>query len=260
MFGGKRIRMNERHKKMLAMLEERGEMDVAALSEALEASEATIRRDLSVLESDGKLQRTFGGAKIRPASSLLELTFQHKREQMRSEKERIARTAAGLVKPGMTIGIDSGTTAWRFAAALRGKSPLTVISSALAAVEELGAVKGVSIFCTGGNFRLENLDFTGPTTLAAIEKLHLDLAFISADGFIPGKGAFTTSEDSAAIGRKLVECSDKSIVAFDHSKLNGRAPYRVAEVENIDYLITDSGISEKIKKLLESGPYKLITA
>ena len=73
---------------------------------------------MAALESAGQVVRTFGGARLAAESSLLERTFGQKRELLRREKETIAREAARLVSPGMTVALDSGTTVWRVAAAL----------------------------------------------------------------------------------------------------------------------------------------------
>ena len=114
--------MNQRQIDLVKLLEQDGELNIEALTKGLNASEATIRRDLITLEESGHIVRTIGGARIIYAHSLVVSTFEQKREVMRKEKEKIAIRAADLVKPGMVVAIDSGTTAWRLAAAFKRES------------------------------------------------------------------------------------------------------------------------------------------
>jgi DeoR/GlpR family transcriptional regulator of sugar metabolism len=250
--------MNERQNKLLTLLEEHGEVSVEELTKQLGSSEATIRRDLTSLENDGKLARTFGGAKTSIKPSLVIERFEKKREKMRVEKEHIAHKAAEFVEPGMIIAIDSGTTTWRLAAALKEKGPLTVITSAMAVIEELGAIEGLSIFCTGGKFRQDNLDFIGASTISSFSKLHADIAFLGADSIIPGKGVFSLDEASADVSRAIVASSDKRVILADHSKINSSGCYLVAQSGEIDYLITDSKLDEDIKNNLKHEKFELI--
>jgi DeoR/GlpR family transcriptional regulator of sugar metabolism len=252
--------MNQRQTDMIKLLEQEGELNIEALVKALSASEATIRRDLVTLEESGHLVRTFGGARIVTATSLVTSTFEQKRGTMRKEKEQIARKAAELVKPGMVIAIDSGTTAWRLAAALKDKTPLKVITSALAVFEELGAIEGISIFCTGGKFRLQNLDFVGASTIDAFKKLNADIAFFGADSMIPGRGAYSLDEQSSDVARAMVSVANVKVLLADHAKINSHGCFQVLSADEIDYMITDNGIDPDIKEKLEQGNCKLIIA
>jgi len=249
-----------RRARLLAMLRERGEAGVAALCQALGASEATVRRDLAALESAGAVVRTFGGARPAAEGSLLERTFGQKRERMRREKERLAREAARLVSPGMIVALDSGTTVWRVAAALKDKGPLTVLTTALAAVEELGSVPGMRIFCTGGQFRPENLDFVGPTALAAFAQLRADIAFVGGDSLLIGKGLYSCDQDSAAVLSAIGACAARRVAVVDHTKIGARGMFLGLPQERIDCVITDSGVDAETRQALEAQGIKLIVA
>ena len=249
-----------RQGRLLAMLRERGEAGVAAMCESLAVSEATVRRDLAALESAGRVVRTFGGARLAAESSLLERTFGQKRQKMRREKEAIAREAAGLVSPGMTVALDSGTTVWRVAAALKDKVPLTIVTTALAAVEELGAVGGMSIFCTGGRFRQDNLDFVGPAAVAAFARLRADIAFVGGDGLLIGKGLYSADQESAADLSALGDCSQRRVAVLDHTKVGARGMFLGLPQERIDCVITDWGVDADARRALEAQGVRLIVA
>src|SRR5208283_2492408 len=99
--------MKTRQEQLISLLEERGEIGVERLVELLNVSEATVRRDLTVLQDAGVLVRTFGAARLVKEVSLVARTFNARRESQRAEKERIAQMAAQLVQPGMSVALDS---------------------------------------------------------------------------------------------------------------------------------------------------------
>jgi DeoR/GlpR family transcriptional regulator of sugar metabolism len=249
-----------RQGRLLAMLRERGELAVAALCEGLAVSEATVRRDLAALESAGEVVRTFGGARAAGRGSLLERTFGQKRNLLRREKEAIAREAARLVSPGMTVALDSGTTTWRVAAALKDKAPLTVLTTALAAVEELGTVAGMRIFCTGGQFRPENLDFVGPSALAAFAQLRADIAFIGADSLTIGKGLYSVDQESAAVLSAIGGCAARRVAVVDHTKIGARGLFLGLPQEWIDCVITDAGLDLQTQAAMAAQCAEMIVA
>jgi DeoR/GlpR family transcriptional regulator of sugar metabolism len=161
--------------------------------------------------------------------------FQH------SQKLAIASCAAKMVKPGMTIVIDSGTTCWHFASQLklRKKAPLRIITSALAVIETLGSIKDIEINLVGGRFRIGNLDFCGPLSSATFANFHADIAFLSCDSLLPQTGAFTQDIDSAAISHGIANCAEKRILLCDHTKLGKSCCHRILAPREIDYVITD---------------------
>ena len=252
--------MNQRRERILTLLKEQGELDVATLVRRLEASEATIRRDLTTLEEEGVLIRTFGGARLNDQPSLVMQTFNERRERMRHEKDMIARKAAELVKPGMVIALDSGTTVWRIAAYLKDKAPLTILTNALAPIEELGKIKEITIHCIGGRFRLENLDFIDPSPSRLIDDFRSDIAFIGADSIFPGKGCYARDEISAAIARALARTAEKRVVAADHAKFNAQGFCLVLPGAEMSVLITDQGLDRKVQEQLKNEPYEVIMA
>ena len=250
--------MNSRQKYLVKLLEEQGDMELGKMVEELGVSEATVRRDLHVLEEAGQLLRTLGGAKLLEPPSLVVRTFEEKWAYMRLEKERIARAAAEFVQPGMIVALDSGTTAWRVAAALKEKSPLTIVTAALAPIEELGSVEGITVHCVGGRFRLDNLDFVGYGAVAAVEELRADIAFLGADGFVAGKGAYSTDEASAALAGALARCADGRIVVTDHTKFAAKGHCLVVEATDLHCVITDAGLDKTTREALEADPYEVV--
>lgn len=254
------MRRSERCQQLIDLLTERGEIDVLDLVKVLDVSEATIRRDLTLLQNKGELIRTPGGARLQTERSLVIRTFQEKWKQMRAVKEHIGRKAAQLVAPGMVVALDSGTTIWRIAAALKAKAPLTILTNALAVIEELGAIPGIQLYCSGGKLNPRNLDFVGPGSMLTASGLRADVAFLGADSLVPGKGIYTMDEASALSSAALAQCADRRLVVVDHTKIHARGCYRVISTKDINGVVTDSDLPENVLRELKAEPYELILA
>lgn len=255
-----RVRDYNRHARILELLREKSGITVGAIAKTFNISLATARRDFSILEQEGKLLRTFGGAKAGTEPSLVVKTFGEKQTAMNEAKISMAKAAAALVKPGMKLMLDSGTTIWTVSRQLKHLVPLTVITSSLAVIEEIGAADGITLFCAGGKFRPANLDFYGPRTQSTFAQFAADLAFIGADRLIPDKGGYAADQESAAIIRVMCQHADKRVMVVDHSKINSSGFILALESKNIDVVITDAGISAAQRRQLAKGPYKLIVA
>jgi len=255
-----RVRDYSRHARILDLLREKRGITVGAIAKTFNISLVTARRDLSILEHEGKLMRTFGGAKAWAEPSLVVKTFGEKQAAMNEAKISMAKVAAGLVKPGMTIMLDSGTTTWAVSRQLKQISPLTIITASVAIVDEIGAAEGIKLFCTGGQFRPANLDFYGLQTEAALAQFAADITFLGTDKLIPSKGGYSNDQASAAIIQAMCRHARKRVVMADHSKINSTGFVLAVESGKIDVVITDAGISGDQRRQLAKGPYKLIVA
>ncbi|HQL86888.1 MAG TPA: DeoR/GlpR family DNA-binding transcription regulator [Lentisphaeria bacterium] len=246
-----------RQTKILNYLQDVPEVSVAELVRLTGASVATIRRDLLDMEKNGLLVRTFGGARCAVQQSLVMRTFEHRSMLQHDEKLAIAAAAADLIKPGMTIVIDSGTTCWHFSAQLKLKeiTPLRIITSALAVIETLGGTEGVEIHLVGGLFRISNLDFCGALSASMFSNFRADAAILGCDSFLPRDGAFSQDMDSAAISQAMVQCADKRILLCDHSKFNQKGCYRILPLQEIHYVVTNQP-----DKAFKNAPYEVIIA
>ncbi|MBI2438475.1 MAG: DeoR/GlpR transcriptional regulator [Lentisphaerae bacterium] len=255
-----RVRAYRRHDQILDLLNEKRALDIGMIAKIFNISLATARRDFSILEQEGKLLRTFGGVKARTETSLVVRTFGEKQAAMNAAKISIAKAAAALVKPGMKVMLDSGTTAWTVSRQLKNIVPLTVITASLAVIEEIGAVEGITLFCAGGKFRPANLDFYGPQVESAFAQFAADIAFLGIDQLIPGRGGYATDQESAAVIRAMGQQAAKRVVLADHSKIDSAGLILALGSKDIDVVITDAGISAAQRRQLVKGPYKLIVA
>jgi len=230
---------DNRQKIILESIQKYSEVKVSRLVELTGAAVATIRRDLLEMERRNLLVRTFGGARAVDAPSLVERTFEERLRHANEEKMRIAVKASELVEPGMNIVIDSGTTCWTLVKHLKDKAPLRIFTSALAVIEALGSVEGIEINLVGGRFRIDNLDFFGPSSIKAFSQFRVDIAFLSCDGLLPDKGAFSHDYETAAISQAMIECADKHVLLCDSTKIGRSATYLIMQPREIDFLVTD---------------------
>jgi DeoR/GlpR family transcriptional regulator of sugar metabolism len=176
---------------------------------------------------------------------------------MQIEKQQIAQAAASLVRPGMTVALDSGSTIWRIAVALRDKVPLVVVTASLPVIEELGGIDGITLICPGGQFRQANLDFVGPTTTETISKLRADIAFLGGDSLVAGRGLFAAEPESAAVVAALSRIADRRVATLDHSKFTQGGSFLGVGSSDLHCVITDSGLPKSTDNAFASEPYEL---
>ena len=200
---------------------------VASLSEVMQvtgASQATARRDLALLESEGTLALTRGGAKAVPRHSTLEEEFAIRQSRDRREKRLIGQRAAELLTDGMTVFLNDGTTAYALAQCIAGRR-LTVVTTALNIAELLAGSAASEVLVIGGRLRDTSFGTTGPMSADAIGVLHADVAVIGADGITLDGGVRAFSIDDAAVVRAMSANASKTVVLASPVKSGSMGGY-----------------------------------
>jgi DeoR/GlpR family transcriptional regulator of sugar metabolism len=229
----------------------RGVLNIEELVEITQSSPATVRRDLSKLESDGVIERTHGGARL-AASSNLEVAFGLRESENLEVKRAIGRAAHALLKPGSTVLMDAGTTVLQLARAIRLEPmPLTIITNGLALAQELVNVPGVEVIFLGGKLRGDNLSSVGPYAEKLLEEFWCDQLFLGATAVNKEDNLTTLDVGEASINRKMLERAEQSVLLVDSSKFGHNAPYRVANLNRIRQVITDQGLDSNWSKHLQ---------
>ncbi|GAA3377683.1 DeoR/GlpR family DNA-binding transcription regulator [Streptomyces sannanensis] len=245
---------------MLKLLAERRQLEVESVAEELDVSPATIRRDLDHLAEQQLLTRTRGGAVAHTVSYDLPLRYKSVRQS--SEKERIARAAAAMVRRGMVVGLNGGTTATEVARALatrpdwpeKADEPLlTIVTNALNIANELAVRPQVKVVATGGVAMPLSFELVGPLAGLILREVSLDIAFLGVDAVDAENGASAHNEHEANINALLAARARRLVVVADSSKLGGHAFTRICETSAIDTLITDSGAPDEVRKFEERG-------
>lgn len=229
-----------RRKQMIMdCLQKEKELKVPDLVKLTGVAIATVRRDLLRLEEEKLIVRTFGGIRAIDKKSLVARTFGQRESLQSDEKKRIAEAAASLVTPGMTIAIDSGTTCMSFAAALKNKGPLRIVTSALAVIEMLGGIPEIEINLVGGRFRVSNLDFYGAVSTDTFRQFYCDVAFMGCDAMLPAHGAFSHDPESAAVSRAIRQSSAQLVLLCDNLKIGNSGAFLTFAPQEIDRIVTD---------------------
>ena len=245
------MRQAERLGTILEELSARGSVAVTELSARLGVSAATVRRDLEHLEAQRLLTRTHGGAVAQMVS--YELPLRYKSARRHEQKRRIGREAARRVHDGAVIGLTGGTTTTEVARALVDR-PLTVVTNALNIASELAIRPNIKLVVTGGTARPESYELVGPLADQTLAEVHLDLAFIGADGITAEAGLTTHHEIEAHTDRALIERARRVVVVADGSKLGKVAFARICPLSAVDELVTDTEADPKeLRAVRETG-------
>jgi DeoR family transcriptional regulator, aga operon transcriptional repressor len=227
----------ERLESILERLSKEGSVAVSDLTGALQASAATIRRDLELLEQQKLLSRTHGGAVGN--GTLYELPVRYRGGQHANEKRRIAAAAVSRIGDARTIGLSGGTTTTEVARGLRGRE-LTVVTNAVNIASELVVAPTIRLVVTGGIARSQSYELIGPLADATLAAVNLDLLFIGVDG-ADARGMTTHDEIEAQTDRRMVERARRVMVVCDSSKIGRAALSVICSADEVDVLITDAG-------------------
>ncbi len=231
----------DRQSQILLYVKERGTATIAEMAIAHGVSEMTIRRVLGRLAESGLVIRTPGGAMVAPTGSM-EKSFLERAAKMAHAKEAIGREAARLVKDGETVVLDSGTTTRYVARNLALKRDVTVVTTSLAALEELAGAPSVHVRLTGGEYRRTGHDLSGGAVTEYLSGLYADKVFFGAAALSFSKGVMNFD---AEMPRAFLKAGRERILVLDSTKVGTEAVYRLCAVEKCDMIITDSGIARE---------------
>lgn len=229
----------ERLDRILRVLREQGEVEVAELAEALGVSNMTIRRDLDDLERQARIRRVHGGA-VPALNRGFEPPFGVRRGHAHEAKRRIGKAAADLLETGEIVVLDTGTTTYEVAVALSSRHDLTVITPSLHIASLLGNAPGVQCITLGGLVRSgENATF-GSLAHWCLTNYNADVCVLAVGGISAEGGITEFDPEAAALTRAQIERSRRVIVVADESKLGVITFAAVAETSAVDVLVTSA--------------------
>lgn len=256
---------------LMELLAKHGRVEVEEAAETLAVSVATIRRDLDELARRRMLVRTRGGAVAHGVS--YELPMPYKTSRNASEKQRIAQAVADLIGTGEVLGLNGGTTTTEVARALAlrsgaaldgpqrgiGGPSLTVVTNALNIASELVVRPQIKVVLTGGVARPQTYELVGPLAAGVLHEVVLDVAVLGVDGFDPEHGIMAHHEDEAGISRLMAERAHRVVVAADSSKVGRRAFARIADLDRVHCLVTDTSLSEEDRARITEAGVRVVT-
>ena len=247
----------ERHQLILDTLMKHESIQVSDLSSLLGVSTVTIRKDLTELEKGSKLYRSHGKA-ILINPYINNRSINEKERLFREEKKEIGKYAASLITKDDSIIIASGTTVLALARCIRPIHKLTVISASLQVSEILGVNEAADIVQLGGTLRHSSLSAVGKYAESPLSEFSCSKLFLGVDGIDIDFGITTTDIREADLNKVMMHSAQKTIVLADSSKFRRRGFSKIANMDEIDLIITDSGISDKIVQRIEELGIELV--
>ncbi|MGC3988166.1 MAG: DeoR/GlpR family DNA-binding transcription regulator [Chthoniobacteraceae bacterium] len=243
----------QRRSQIADWVRERGSARVGELSEFFKVSEVTIRNDLAQLEKENQLVRDRGGAIAssdnRELTSLL--AVEQRAHLQTSEKQSIARLAAGMVKPGDTIIMDAGTTIVEMVPFLSKITPLRIVTNALNVALEAGAATDAEIILVGGSYNREASSTLGPWAERAIGDLIVDKLFLGAQALDAEHGLTDTTIEIAQVKQAMLRVARQKILLTDSSKWAQHGFIKVAPLTAVHTLISDRALPEAAQTAIQ---------
>lgn len=249
----------ERQSIILELLIQHNSILVTDLATHLNVSSVTIRKDLTDLEREKKLYRNHGKA-ILIDPYIDNRNVSEKEKLFVEEKRLIGMKAASLITPKDSILIASGTTMHALARSIAPIDELTVITASMEVSNILASVKNIYIIQLGGILRHSSLSVVGKYAESILTDFSCSKLFIGVDGIDLDFGITTTNMMEASLNRVMMQTAQKTIVLADSSKFGRRGFSKIADMEDIDHIITDSRIPPSTAARIEEMGIELTIA
>ena len=237
---------NERRQIILEELQNHKTVVIVDLAERLEVTPMTIRRDLILLEKQGVVEKTYGGA-VLSESSIREISYLKRKEVRTPEKHRIARAALELVDEGMCVCLDAGTTSYELALLLIEKqfSELTVVTNDLLIAYNIGQNSNYQVILLGGVIENSNGLTCGYFAKEMMKNLHVDICFVGTQAITDALEVMTANIDKVELKQCYLENSSEKILLADESKFVKNKLHKICSLTVFDQVITDKEFSDQ---------------
>ena len=233
------MHLTQRQQKIIALLQENGQITVDELSELLFFFLFTIRRELEILQQYELIRRTHGGAVIKTrwdegVPALI------RESQETASKMQIAQAAASYINDGDHLFIDSSSTALLMADFLKDHSQLTVFTNGFQLASQLLHCPKIKTICTGGQLVSASHSFVGAHAQRFFEYYFADKLFFSSNSFSISHGVTDNSETETELKRQMVRHARQVFYLADASKIEHTSTYKICAASDIHMLITNA--------------------
>ena len=249
----------KRRKYISETVARRGYARVVDLAENLGVTTATIRTDLQYLEDRGTLIRSHGGA-ITATSAVRDLKEDVKKKVNAVAKKRIGKEAAKFICDNDSIIIASGSTMVAFAEEIMPHESLNVVTPSIPIASQFIDRPNVTVLQLGGIIYGNSLSARGAYAEAGLDTLHCSKVFFGVEGFDLKSGLTCATLEEANLTRKMMKSATQSIVLADSTKFCRRGFGKICNIEDIDILITDSGLPEEARSAIEAIGITIVVA
>ncbi|BAL90821.1 putative DeoR-family transcriptional regulator [Actinoplanes missouriensis 431] len=241
----------ERRDYLLARLQADGKLVAKDVAAELGIAEDSIRRDLREMAAAGLCQRVYGGAlPISPAAA----DYATRTTVAAAGKERVARAAAALIRPGATVLLDGGTTALAVTAALPADLEATIVTHSPTVASALVSHPSVEVYILGGRLFKHSAVTSGAATAEAARRVTADLFLLGVTGVHHEAGLTTGDADEAAMKRTLASRAADTFVLASSEKIGAASPFEVLPVTDVSGIITDAAPTHPVLIELQQTP------
>lgn len=220
------------------------------LSNSLQVSEDTIRRDIETLDRNGLCQKVRGGA-VPHSPNKKAYAFKDRVNASEHQKAVIAQKAITLIQPGSTILLDGGTTTFKLASLIPMSLPLTVITNSIPVVTALMDHPNIEVLLAGGRIFKSSQVTTGLESIRMLEKIRVDIFFTGVCSLHPELGVTLPDFDEAEVKRTMLRSANKVVAITTHDKLGTAESFKVCDIKEVDTIITEINSQDDCFK-----PYK----
>ena len=253
----------DRHWQMKQEFLKKRQISNKELCETFSISIETVRRDLSLLEQEGVIRRVYGGAVLADDNIMPEgmQAWDPRVIHNLPQKQAMAQAILQYIPDNSTIAIDSGTSALEIAKLLGSKKNLSILTNSIRTAAELSANTDHMVYMIGGAIKRDELISTGFLASDFLSYFsHIDLALISADGFIVSEGISDYSVEMGTLKTSMIDKADKVFACIDSSKFSVGAFYKVCPANRLDMLVTDASAPKQSLDELRAMGIQVIQA
>jgi DeoR/GlpR family transcriptional regulator of sugar metabolism len=254
----------ERKKRIKRVLAESKSINVNTLSQLLNVSKVTIRRDLKELDEEGVLIKTHGGA-ILPEEELYysnDLTSYENSEDYDHGLEVMGKIAKLIIDDGASVFLCPGKACEAIATSIREKNKMRIVTTDINIMIALSSGDQrckMNVTIPGGELDLSSLSISGAITEQMLDNMFFDYAFIEVDGVTLERGYFTDTASKYSTIKKVIDHSNQTIIVCDHSKFDKQSMYNLGEIKNFAKIISTEKIPEKFKEYYFNNNIQLFT-
>jgi DeoR family transcriptional regulator, fructose operon transcriptional repressor len=250
---------DERQEEILALIRQEKRVSVTSLADRFAVVGETIRRDLAELENRGLIRRVHGGA-IPVERVVFEPPIEARHDLMRPEKERIALAALAELPSEGSAFIEAGSTTSFLAGMLPADCSLTIVTNGGYIASSLARHPNLTVLAVGGRVRPRSLACVDDWALETLSRLRVTVAFLGTNGLSVENGLTTPDPAEAAVKRAMLSIAPYTVLLADHSKIGVASLLRYGELNQIDTLITDSGLPQSQERDLQDAGIRVIRA
>lgn len=239
----------ERHDQIIGMLGDDRAVSVREMARRLFVSEATVRRDLDLMEKSGLITRIYGGA-VLVRQSNRDVPLYLRESEQTDAKNTIGRKAAALVRPNDVLFIDASSTAYHVIRHLPAEANLVVITCGLKAAMLLGE-RHIKTMCTGGTMIDNSYSFIGRHAESLVSNIRADIMFFSSRGVTQDGLITDTSVEETLMRQLMFKQSKRKVFLCASSKIGREYFYRLGHIEEMDDVFCETDIPEAWKRRLK---------